>query len=73
MNWYKTSQVLSGGKSEGKSPEDYPQSALQKGIQVEMEHTDDPEIAERIAMDHLEESIEYYDYLEEMEKKLEKK
>ena len=44
--------------------------ALQKGIEVEKEHTTDVAKAEEIALDHLSESPEYYDELEEMEKDL---
>lgn len=36
---------------------------LQKGIKVEMEHTDDPEIAKKIAQDHLSEDPQYYSKL----------
>jgi hypothetical protein len=32
-----------------------------------MEHTNDPKIALEIAMDHLMENPNYYDYLEQME------
>jgi phage-related protein (TIGR01555 family) len=45
---------------------------LAKGIKVEMEHTDDPSIAEKIARDHLAEHPRYYDYLEDMEKQMDK-
>ena len=40
-----------------------------KGKKVEREHTNDPDIAEEIAKDHLVESDEYYDELAKMEKK----
>jgi hypothetical protein len=42
------------------------------GIKVEMEHTKDPEVAKKIALDHLNESIFYYEELEKMEKRLER-
>ncbi len=42
---------------------------LDKGIKVEMEHTDDPQIAEKIAKDHLWEDLDYYDKLAKIEKK----
>ena len=42
------------------------------GIKVEMEHTKDPEVAKKIALDHLNESIHYYEELEKMEKRLER-
>ena len=37
---------------------------LAKGIKVEMEHTDDVEVAKKIAMDHLAENPNYYSDLE---------
>jgi hypothetical protein len=46
---------------------------LYKGIEVEMEHTDDKELAKEIAKDHLTEYPYYYDELEKMEKKFENK
>jgi hypothetical protein len=36
---------------------------LSAGIEVEMEHTNDPERAKRIALDHLSEDPEYYEKL----------
>jgi hypothetical protein len=42
------------------------------GIKIEMEHTSDPEVAKKIALDHLNESIHYYEELEKMEKRLER-
>lgn len=40
---------------------------LQKGIQVEFEHTNDSTIAREIALDHLHKDLDYYDHLEDME------
>lgn len=40
---------------------------LNKGIKVEMEHTDDKKIAKKIAMDHLYEDPKYYTKLKKME------
>lgn len=40
---------------------------LQMGIEVEFEHTTDPEIAKAIAKDHLMENPKYYTYLKKME------
>ena len=45
---------------------------LEKGKKVELEHTDDSEKAEEIAMDHLEEMPDYYDRLDKMENDSEK-
>jgi hypothetical protein len=42
---------------------------LNKGIKVEMEHTDDKERAKEISMDHLFEDPKYYDKLEKIESK----
>ena len=47
--------------------EDVDPGQLEKGIDVEMEHTDDPEIAKEIALDHLTELPDYYDRLETIE------
>lgn len=40
---------------------------LQIGMQIEGEHTDNPEVAKRIALDHLAEHPKYYTFLEQME------
>lgn len=43
---------------------------LIKGIKVEMEHTNNPEVARKIALDHLLENPFYYEYLDKMEDEL---
>jgi hypothetical protein len=58
---------LPGGLADGKSPEDYPQDQIEKGMKVEREHTDDPNLALEITTDHVEEDKEYYDKLKKME------
>lgn len=58
---------ITGGLADKKSPEDFDAKALKKGTAVEMEHTNDPFIAQEIAMDHLTEDPKYYDKLEKME------
>ena len=50
----------------------YATEQLRKGMEVEMEHTDDKSIAEAIAKDHLFEDIEYYKKLEKMENLLQR-
>jgi hypothetical protein len=45
---------------------------LRRGIQVEYEHTNDREMAKKIAKDHLVEFPDYYDRLEKMEQEAEK-
>ena len=37
---------------------------LEKGITVELEHTDDRKVAKEIALDHLAEQPDYYEKLE---------
>jgi hypothetical protein len=60
--------LLKGGKSGGeKKPVD--EGELSMGISVEAEHTQDKEIAEKIARDHLAEDPKYYTKLKEMEAK----
>ena len=49
---------------------EYINEQLMDGIRVEMEHTDNPEVARKIALDHLHENIFYYDFLKEMEQNL---
>lgn len=46
--------------SSGMKPSDFNRSALAEGTRVELEHTDDRKIAQRIAMDHLAEDPDYY-------------
>jgi len=70
---------IPGGYADNKSDEKYDKEQLGKGIGVEMEHTDDWEVAKEISKDHLEESKDfkdgkggkYYDKLLENEKKIE--
>ncbi|MDD5013514.1 MAG: N-6 DNA methylase [Atribacterota bacterium] len=78
----KPKEEISGGKAEGMSMEDiankhgrdlsFMMEQLEKGSEVEMEHTNDHDKAIEIAKDHLFESPDYYIELEKMEKKLEK-
>ena len=69
-------QVLEEGVEVGKH-NDVPDSKfnskeLKMGIKIEAEHTDDPDIAKRIAKDHLSEFPDYYTRLEKMEKEAKK-
>lgn len=54
---------LQGGKGQGMEPNQVDQEQLQMGIKVEMEHTNDQELAKEIAMDHLAEDPQYYSHL----------
>lgn len=58
---------LAGGRSSGMHPSDFDPGQLRRGVGHELEHTDDPAIAEEIAMDHLAEDPAYYDHLAAME------
>jgi hypothetical protein len=57
-------EVVKPAKEEEVDPKE-----LAKGIKVEMEHTDDPKEAKRIALQHLAEIKDYYSRLEKVEKK----
>ena len=71
---YKAQNLEFGGLSKGKSVEDIANihnvsvseinSQLQKGIEVESEHTSDKKLAEKIAKDHLVENPNYYTILD---------
>ena len=52
-------------------PKIFTAEQAQQGIRVEMEHTDNVEVAKQIAYDHLAENPDYYSYLEEMEAQME--
>lgn len=58
---------LPGGKADGKEPSDFEHSQVERGKEVEYEHTDNPDTAREIAMDHLEEHKDYYAGLKHME------
>jgi len=62
-----------GGLADNNKPSDFDSKALDKGTKIEMEHTDDKDLAEEIAMDHLKEHKNYYELLPKMEKELEEK
>jgi hypothetical protein len=51
---------LPGGVGDNTPTDKVDPNQLSIGVQVEMEHTNDPEIAQEIAMDHLTEDPEYY-------------
>jgi len=59
-----------GHRSAGYSEKDFDERVLHRGAKIEFEHTRNVEVAERIAMDHLLEGKNYYELLEQMEKKL---
>jgi hypothetical protein len=59
---------LNEGKSKGKDYGGHNKTQVKMGIEVEMEHTTNPLIAEKIALDHLTEFPDYYTRLAKMEK-----
>ena len=65
-------QIMNRAKVVGRKQEMYKAEPdpeqLKMGIKVEMEHTDDKEVAEKIARDHLNEVADYYTKLKEVEK-----
>ena len=70
--------IVKGGLADGKSVSDLAtkhgvsekeiEAQLDKGMKVEMEHTDDEEMAREIATDHVFEDPKYYDKLAKIEK-----
>lgn len=58
--------LVAGGKSNGEEKPVNPDE-LEMGIETEYEHTDDAELAEKIARDHLAEIPDYYTRLKQME------
>jgi len=67
----KWKDKIPGGLADRKKPSDFPEDAVSKGTEVEFEHTDDRDTAKEIAMDHLVEDVDYYDFLEQMEREME--
>lgn len=59
-------EFMNAGKSKGCNS-DINKDQLELGIKVEMEHTTNPIIAEKIACDHIKEIPNYYNLLAEME------
>jgi hypothetical protein len=62
---------LGGRSNEKGAPTSYDPKALAVGIKVELEHTPDRDVAEKITKDHLAEFETYYLGLKAMEKSLE--
>jgi hypothetical protein len=72
MKEQKTKTTFSGnlsGMADKKNfkGQDADPNELAMGIKIEMEHTDDPTIAKKIAVDHLSEIPDYYTRLKKME------
>lgn len=56
----KLEDLIPGGKGDTTKESDVDIKQLKVGIAVEIEHTDNTEIAKEIALDHLTEDPEYY-------------
>jgi hypothetical protein len=52
--------MLPGGLADKRKPEEFDQEQLAIGTQHELEHTNDRDLAQEIAMDHLTEDPDYY-------------
>lgn len=63
----KPTNKLPGGKGDKLKPKDVDSKELAAGIQHELEHTKDKEIAQEIALDHLAEDPKYYSKLKKIE------
>lgn len=62
-------KFLNVGKHNHVPDSEFNNQQLEKGIEIEYEHTDSRDVAKAIAKDHLSEDPRYYIFLEEMEKK----
>lgn len=62
--------IIQGGLADDNLPLDFNKEQILMGIEVEMEHTNDPMVAVEIAMDHLKEIPDYYTHLTSMENNL---
>ena len=62
--------MVEGGKADNADESEFDPKQLEMGIEIEMEHTNDPKMAKEIAMDHLKENAEYYTHLKDMEAKM---
>lgn len=60
---------LPGGKGDNRPDNQFDSEQLSAGVEVEKEHTSDPDKAKEIAKDHLTEDPDYYKKLRKMEQK----
>ena len=65
--YHLLSSIVCEGRSKGKDVKHDPKQ-LKMGIEVEMEHTTNPVVSRKIALDHLKEIPDYYTRLDKMEK-----
>jgi len=62
----KKSESLIGGKGDKSKTSDFDPKQVAMGRKVEMEHTDNPKVAEEILRDHLKENPRYYSKLKQI-------
>jgi len=64
--------VIPGGLAAGMPTSMFPKAQIEKGTEVELEHTSNPAVAQEIAKDHLTEGDDYYEpRLDDLEKGME--
>lgn len=56
----KIKDQIPGGVGDKETGEGFDEKQLEKGVEIEMEHTNDPQISLEIALDHLAENPLYY-------------
>jgi len=69
-NMEKTDLTISEVAEKHSLPVETLRDELIEGIKTEMEHTNNPEEAKKIALNHLAENPQYYQYLQKMEVKM---
>jgi len=67
LELFKPSKTIEQIAKEKDVPLDYAEEQLRKGMKTESEHSDNPTVQETIALQHLDEMIDYYEKLEYME------
>ena len=76
LYFYKFSDILEGGVGDDLDIKVIPKKEVEKGMEIESEHSSNPEIQKEIVKDHEQEAIEmtgepnYYQFLTEMESKM---
>lgn len=60
--------LIKGGKGDKYTPRNVDSNQLTMGIKVEMEHTNNKQLAQEIALDHLAEDPMYYTKLKKVHK-----
>jgi len=67
LELFKPSKTIEQIAKEKDVPLDFAEEQLRKGMKTESEHSDNPIVQETIALQHLDEMIDYYEKLEYME------